>query len=68
MVACVVRDRTSDDELGTRFRPSSRGEASALVVPGPFEDEIAIDFPAVSSLTARICDALAREDERTSRP
>ncbi len=68
MVACVVRDRTSDDELGARTSAPDRGTGRAWAARGAFEDEIAIDFPSVSSILARICDALAREDERLPTP
>ena len=68
MVACLVRDQTSNDRLGMNPGLPARRPSGYLHEPELFDDEIAIDFPAVSRIVARICDSLCEEDQRPRLP
>ncbi len=65
MVACLVRDQAFSNGLGRWPGPPERQPARRLSEQGPFADEIAIDFPAVPAIVARICARLSEEDERS---
>ncbi len=68
MVACLVRDQTFHDRLGMHPRLPARHTSGYLHEPQIFDDEIAIDFPAVSRIVARICDSLCEEDQHPRLP
>ncbi len=68
MVACLVRDQTSNDWLGMNPGPPARRPSGLLYEFRFFEDEIAIDFPAVPAIVARICDSLSEEDRQPRLP
>jgi hypothetical protein len=63
MVACLVRD-TSNNRRGMNPGPPARRPVRLLPERGVFDDEIAIDFPAVPAIVARICDSLSEEDQQ----
>ena len=64
MVACLVRDQTFNNRLGMNQGPPARRPSRLLPERGVFDDEIAIDFPAVPAIVARICDSLSEEDQQ----
>lgn len=65
MVACLVRDQTFSGGSWRVPVPPERQPSRVLSEQGPFADEIAIDFPAVPAIVARICARLSEEDERS---
>jgi hypothetical protein len=68
MVACVVLGWTADGKPETRSGSVPAKAARSRGARSPLDDEIAIDFPAVRPIVARICDGLAEEDARPGPP